>query len=217
MKDILKMIRLDLIAIRPYVTVKNFVILLIVTACYFIFGNNAAVVFSIPLLFAILFASYPFLVGDQSGLDVLYRLFSIQPATVVKGRYLLSILLFVSAILTGLLFYGVTLSISLQKNRESLLEYLFVYLIIYSLIIAFQYPLYFKYGYAKAKTLSFIPFLALGLLTVVSAYFSKYLKQLFLLMVSNNVVSSLIIITIPIILLWISFNLSCKWYVERDL
>ena len=94
MKDIKKIIKLDYISIVPYFTFKNLIIMIFLYCFYFVVSKNPAIAISMPLIFAIIYSSYPFLVGDEAGLDGLYKIFGIKNRDVVIGRYIFAIILF---------------------------------------------------------------------------------------------------------------------------
>ena len=80
-----------------------------------------------------------------------------------------------------------------------------------------QYPLYFKYGYKKAKTLSAISFVVIALISFLSTTFRDSLKDLLNLMTNNKLMSILIILFIIFAIISISIKLSEKFYKNRDL
>lgn len=88
--DAIKVLKIDLISVRPYFTIKNLIILVGLGALYGTFSKSPVMVLATVQMFAILFSSYPFLVGEESGIDPLYKLFGIDSKDVVRGRYLLA-------------------------------------------------------------------------------------------------------------------------------
>ncbi|MHC5099866.1 ABC-2 transporter permease [Peptoniphilus genitalis] len=192
MKDIKKIMRLDYISIKPYFTIKNLLIMLILYLVYFFMTKNPLIAISMPLLFAMMYSSYPFLVGDEAGIDSLYKIFGIKGDKVVKGRYAFALILFMAAIIIGLIF-SIVASFFVKFDIKIVLPIVGSFFIVFVFLISMQYPLYFKYGYKKAKTLSAISFVVIALISLLSTTFRDYLKDLLNLMTNNKLISLLIV------------------------
>lgn len=168
-------------------------------------------------IFSILFSAYPFLVGDESGIDSLYRILGIDEKKVVYGRYITAIMIvLVNAILGSILFVAISLMIKSDELLMSLSINFLTTSFISIFIIILQYPSYFKYGYTKAKTMVAMPFLIMGILICIGVSFKKQFSFL-LGKVSEN--PTLVIACILILFIFIfimSMYFSKKWYVERD-
>ena len=65
---------------------------------------------------ALLFAGYPFMVGENAGIDPLYRLFGIPNRDVVKGRYVVAMLLTGTMLVIGARFYWLVCQIYPQED-----------------------------------------------------------------------------------------------------
>lgn len=172
---ILKVAVLDYKTIKPYLTLKNLFIVLGVTFFLAFVNKNTLIPLSMVSVFVTIYLSYPFAVGEQNGIDPLYRILGLTRKEVVLGRYLWAF----SMNLIGILF-GVLLSLLLSvllslpfdfKEAGAMLLGLFF---IFSLMQAFQFPLFFKLGYMKAKTVSYLPFMLLGgVFVVLSGFLDK--------------------------------------------
>ncbi len=201
MKDIKKIMRLDYISIKPYFTIKNLLIMLILYLVYFFMTKNPLIAISMPLLFAMIYSSYPFLVGDEAGIDSLYKIFGIKGDKV--------------AIIIGLIF-SLVASFFVKFDIKIVLPIIGSFFIVFVFLISMQYPLYFKYGYKKAKTLSAISFVVIALFSFFSMTFRNSLKDLLNLMTNNKLMSILIILFIIFAIISISIKLSEKFYKNRD-
>ena len=80
--NIKKQIKLDIISMKPYYTLKNLIILLGISLFYSYINKSPLVMLSMTLTFAVMFSSNPFLLGENSGIDALYKIFSIDSKTV---------------------------------------------------------------------------------------------------------------------------------------
>ena len=213
----IKVLKLDLLSIRPYLTIKNLIILIGLGTLYGVLSKNPAFVLATVQMFAVLFSGYPFMVGEESGIDPLYKLFRISSKDVVKGRYLLATVSVVIMLVVGVVM---ALLIGLAYPMEDLFYSLLLAapcIGLISLIIIFiEYPIYFKYGYKKGKTLTAVPMLLLAIGTVCSTYFNESLKSILQFLVMNPFIAMGIICNIFFVIVVVSLKLSHKSYAKRD-
>jgi len=213
----IKVLKLDLLSIKPYLTIKNLIILIGLGTLYGVLSKNPAFVLATVQMFAVLFSGYPFMVGEESGIDPLYKLFRISSKDVVKGRYLLATVSVVIMLVVGVVM---ALLIGLAYPMEDLFYSLLLAapcIGLISLIIIFiEYPIYFKYGYKKGKTLTAVPMLLLAIGTVCSTYFNESLKSILQFLVMNPFIAMGIICTIFFVIVVVSLKLSHKSYAKRD-
>ena len=212
----IKVLKLDLLSIKPYLTIKNLIILIGLGTLYGVLSKNPAFVLATVQMFAVLFSGYPFMVGEESGIDPLYKLFSISSKDVVKGRYLLATVSVVIMLVVGVVM---TMLIGLAYPMEDLFYSLLLAapcIGLISLIIIFiEYPIYFKYGYKKGKTLTAVPMLLLAIGAVCSAYINETLKSILQFLVMSPFMAMAVICIIFIIIIGVSLQLSNKLYAER--
>ena len=213
----LKVFKLDLLSIKPYMTIKNFIILIGLGTLYGVLSKNPAFVLATVQMFAVLFSGYPFMVGEESGIDPLYKLFSISSKDVVKGRYLLATVSVMIMLVVGVIM---AMLIGLAYPMEDLFNSLLLAapcIGMISLIIIFiEYPIYFKYGYKKGKTLTAVPMLLLAIGTVCSTYFHESLQSILQFLVMNPFVAMGIICIIFFVIVVVSLKLSNRLYAKRD-
>ena len=60
----IKVLKLDLLSIKPYLTIKNLIILIGLGTLYGALSKNPAFVLATVQMFAVLFSGYPFMVGE---------------------------------------------------------------------------------------------------------------------------------------------------------
>ena len=213
----IKVFKLDLLSIKPYLTIKNLIILIGLGTLYGVLSQNPAFVLATVQMFAILFSGYPFMVGEESGIDPLYKLFSISSKDVVKGRYLLATVSVIIMLVVGVVM---AMLIGLAYPMEDLFNGLLLAALcigMISLIIIFiEYPIYFKYGYKKGKTLTAVPMLLLAIGAVCSTYFHESLKSILQFLVMSPFMAMAVICIIFIIIIGVSLQLSNKLYARRD-
>ena len=216
MKDIKKIVNLDYISIKPYFTLKNLIIMIFLYLVYFFVTSNPLTANSAILIFSIVYSSYPFLIGEEAGIDSLYRIFGIKSEKVVLGRYVFALVLFIFALLISMVFSIIfSFFVETADIREFLATSL-AYLLVYLVFISFKYPLYFKFGYKKAKSISALTFAFIGLLSFLVMAFKDSLNDLFVFMGNNIFITLLISLVIVLVIVFISINLSQKFYKNRD-
>ena len=213
----IKVFKLDLLSIKPYLTIKNLIILIGLGTLYGVLSKNPAFVLATVQMFAILFSGYPFMVGEESGIDPLYKLFSISSKDVVKGRYLLATVSVIIMLVVGVIMAMlIGLAYPMQDLFYSLLLAAPCIGLISLIIIFIEYPIYFKYGYKKGKTLTAVPMLLLAIGAVCSAYFNESLKSILQFLVMNPFLAIAVICIIFIIIVGVSIQFSNKLYTRRD-
>ena len=213
----IKVFKLDLLSIKPYLTIKNLIILIGLGTLYGVLSKNPAFVLATVQMFAILFSGYPFMVGEESGIDPLYKLFSISSKDVVKGRYLLATVSVIIMLVVGVIMAMlIGLAYPMQDLFYSLLLAAPCIGLISLIIIFIEYPIYFKYGYKKGKTLTAVPMLLLAIGAVCSTYFNESLKSILQFLVMNPFMAMAVICIIFIIIIGVSLQLSNKLYARRD-
>ena len=213
----IKVFKLDLLSIKPYLTIKNLIILIGLGTLYGVLSKNPAFVLATVQMFAILFSGYPFMVGEESGIDPLYKLFSISSKDVVKGRYLLATVSVIIMLVVGVIMAMlIGIAYPMQDLFYSLLLAAPCIGLISLIIIFIEYPIYFKYGYKKGKTLTAVPMLLLAIDTVCSTYFNESLKSILQFLVMNPFVAMGIICIIFFVIVVVSLKLSNRLYAKRD-
>lgn len=214
--NIKKQIKLDIISMKPYYTLKNLIILLGISLFYSFINKTPVVMLSMTLTFAVIFSSTSFLLGENSGIDALYKIFSIDSKKVVIGRYILAGLIFIVASLLGFSIYTI---VSLIKNIPldlDMLMYLGMNFVLFGIIISFQYPIFFKSGYTKAKTFGFLPILIIGILGMLGGYFIKDFGPILNFVLENQRMIIVGLFILVALFLAISIILSIKFYKQRD-
>lgn len=163
MTNIRKVITLDNLAVRPYLTLKNSIISFGLAIGFGLFTNALAPIY-VFMGFALRFSTYPFLVGSEGELESLYTIFGIDRRTIVRGRYLWSLLTSLKTLGLALLC---SLFICFIKKDALDGEYAMIMLgmfLMLSLFVAIQMPLFFYFGYRKGKEITTVSFTGLMLM-----------------------------------------------------
>ncbi|AFQ43356.1 ABC-2 transporter permease [Desulfosporosinus meridiei] len=223
MNKALSFIRLDFITVKPYLTLKNLIIFIVVALIMIINSGVSAAAIGILMVYSSLYVTYPFAVGEKNGIDALYTTLSIKRSTVVLGRYLFAL---VVDICSGLFAYILSFALFtvLQEGFnawESLLITLVMFLV-YSVLQAIQLPIFFKLGYTKAKFFSYLPFVGFPLVILV---LTKFLKDTFSIeqvadffewFAANPLIAVLFGAILWLGLMVISYQTSLAYYDKRE-
>ncbi len=213
----IKVLKLDLLSIKPYLTLKNLVIQIGLSVVYAALSKNPIMAITISQMFALLFSGYPFMVGEEAGIDPLYKIFGIGAKAVVKGRYLMAGVFVAIALIIGIALSLIISQIySVKGIFGMLLLTVPIAFLVTTFIIFLEYPIYFKCGYMRGKALANIPFMLIGIALMVSTFFSELAKMMLEFFVSNQAICMILLVLIWLAALWISYRLSNKAYSERD-
>ena len=214
--NISKQIKLDIISIKPYLTIKNFIIFFGIGIFYMIISNSPNIIISMSMILAMLYSSYPFLVGDDSGIDGFYKLLAIDSKDVVIGRYILALIFYFASSILGFIFYLIFATIKDFPIDLDILFGLGINFLVFVIIICLQYPIYFKYGYKKAKTWILLPIFMIGIIGMIAGFFIKDFDRIINFIYQNKELIIIFSIILLILIIAISFKLSVKFYKKRD-
>lgn len=152
MRRIMDFIALDFMSMKPYMTVKNLVIMtaLAISGIWFIGSVSGSM--SMVSGFILMYTAYPFAIGEQNGIDTFYTVLGYSRDTVVYGRY--GFLAVTDVVLFGGMFLIVSIFCKLFSIMTINMEEVFSALAILYAISLFQLvqlPVMFRYGYLKAR------------------------------------------------------------------
>jgi len=222
MNNAVKFARLDFITIKPYLTTRSLLILAALPL-FFIVTSGSSAAIAIMVAMSMMYISYPFALGEKSNLDAFYATLNGDRENVVRGRYLFSFALMLAMAAATMLLSFVTLTI-LGRSFD-FTQTLFTTgaaMVLFCLIQAVQLPIYFKLNYAKAKMLSALPFLLVGLFTLLMSSAIGQTLMTWLTAFASSLASSGILLTIVIALaacfamIICSYALAVRFYQNRD-
>lgn len=223
MNKTLMFIKLDFRTIKPYFTLKNLLIWLFVFAIIGYGSSSAATLIGMFMMYGMIYVSYPFAVGDKNGIDTLYATLPLTKKNVVVGRYLFALCLNLLSGTVAFLLSAASMVISGKSvNITEALVITAACFIIYTFLQAFQLPLFFKLGYAKAKFLSFLPFMVFPVLVMAAGRIFDQEKWTPLLakgidwLGKNRETALIAIIVIWMIVLTVSAHLAYHYYRKRE-
>lgn len=227
MDKIKSFIKLDYITIKPYLSVKN----LLIFGCIMVFltamSGNLASGLGVGMMLGTIYLGYPFALGEKSNMDALYTTLSVDRKTVVAGRFAFIFLFNLCSIIAALVIAAITLFIAgkldFNANGVETLVAIVMIAALFAVIQLFQLPVFFRYGYTKAKLLTFMPFIALMVgYFLISGFAGQLFGDLqFILSVGNFLAANQLLIIVLIILAmllatFISYRISVKAYAKRE-
>ena len=220
---IVKMIILDWKSMKVY---QMRLLLLPVFAFAICWIVSPLLTIPICVFICLAFSVNPFAVEEKGDLNGMYLTLPIKRNTIVAGRYIFSIIMFMCGVTMGILLLPLVNLVSNSKwylNFQWYLAVISVSYALYSLFNIFMFPLLFKFGYLKAKVIGFyIPMILFSMLfslylVIMSFPKNAYLATNFLIFAGNNmllVCGCLIAIATAILIL--SYILSVRIYLKRD-
>ncbi len=148
----LKTLKMDLLGIRPYITWKLILFFVLFSVGFTYFGELSFFPLVFAMTMSLMIMTYPFVTGEDSGTERLYRMIGMEDEDTVRGRYLYSLVVFLVAALAALVIMN---GVSLVKNGELLMGESLVsgglYLVMYILFMDINLPIFFAVGHKKAK------------------------------------------------------------------
>lgn len=219
----LKTCKMDFLGIRPYITWKPiaFFILFSIGFTYFMDLSFFPMVFAMTL--SLMVMTYPFVTGEDSGTERLYRMIGMEDEDTVRGRYLYSFVVFFVATLVALVIMN---GVNLAKSGTLIIgESLAVgglYLTMYILFMDINLPIFFAVGHKKAKAVAGVALIAATLIVVgmsgfATSAFPKEVKALY----QWASVHVLLIVLLGIVFLafmtMLSYTVALKKFKRRDL
>ncbi len=185
--------------------------------------NSVNSVPSYMMVALMLCMSYPFAVGEKNGLETLYATLSLNRKTVVIGRYLF---VFTMEVITMAFAVLSTWAAAMVLNEEFVLTesllILFVSSGIFSMIVAIQYPIYFKMGYNKAKFVALIPLVMILIIVLQIQKLLEFMKwdislnDLLTKAMENQVLTYAVMVLGGLLILSLSCFVSYKFYCKKD-
>jgi len=223
MNRTLSFTKLDYITIKPYLTLKNILIFVLVFAFIGYGTGDSSAMIGMLMMYSTIYASYPFAVGDKNGIDTLYATLPIAKKNIVAGRYIFALCLNVCVCAISLIASAILMT-ALGKRfswGETLITILICFAF-FSILEALQLPIYFKLGYAKAKFLAYLPLAAFpAAVMVISIFvgkdsFSAFIESMFSWIQANDFYAAAFIVIIWFLIMLFSGLLSYRFYKKRD-
>lgn len=222
MSKALSFVALDFRLIKPFG--KSFLVLVVMSVAMGFGFKSTETLSAFFMMSLMLTMSYPFTISEKNGLDILYGTLSLSRRTMVLGRYLFVLAL---EVLCVLMVFVCAFSLSKVVGIPFVFAEMAMSLCllsgIFSMVVAVQYPIYFKYGYTKARFLAMAPLLLVFFAVIQLPTFAKLFnwgmswEGIFAGMMNSPWTMYAMPVAIGLVCLGLSCLLSCRIYVKRDL
>ncbi len=231
MNRTLTFLRLDFVTVKPYFGLKNLLPFLFMAVFFgFTTGGRGLVTAFLAIMWAVVFSSYPFAAGEQSGIDALYCTLCVSRRHVVSGRYLYALCMDVLGALAALALMLLSRALGpvtgdlLAPDHLALGSYFAsvgAAMFAVSIIQAFQLPIYFKLGYTKSKLLAMLPLFLFSFVIAAGALlsedgFASTINAASAFLSANALSAALIGLGAWICVVFVSYQLSLRFYRKRE-
>ena len=221
MDKIKKFVVLDFMSIKPYLTLKNLMIFIFLFLILTFSSKSPTSPVMGVLWYTVMFASYPFAVGEQNGIDALYTILGLERKAVVQGRYGFLFIMNIVAILVSFVVYLLAMLVQgLETSWQENLAAIFIMFIVLTFIQQIQYTMFFKNGYMKAKFAAIMPLVIIGGVSFLAVEIYSFAPESFnafgRFAEHNPAVIILGVIALWFVGLFASYKLSCKYYEKRE-
>ena len=214
MNKILSFVKLDFITIKPYSSPAALLVVFIAIVLMFPLNSTAA---GMVMILASIYATHPFLLGEKNSLDQLYSTLPISKRDIIIGRYVFVLALHIMGVIISYIFLFTQQTIIRQSaNLQEILITTLTLFFIFTFFQTIQIPIYFRLGYTKAKFIVYIPIIIFTILLVLTAYFSiETLENIFLWILTNQIITAILGAIILIVAMFASYNISLHFYKKR--
>ncbi len=219
MNNVIKMIKFDISLIKPYYKSLLFIFLVLLI---FIISTTQDIISGIIFCMSIMAmtSNYTFSIAEKNDLNRLYGLLPVTKKDIVTGRYMFLALTGVVAVLSGVVM-NIAVLIFTKKSfsYEDMVIAVSVGLTLFILFTAIQLPGFFKFGAIKGRFITFIPFLGMFLVGVITKGVNPENFQKFPdIAVLNNVSAFFAVsILLDIVIYGISMGIAQKLYAGMEL
>ena len=163
----LKMARLDYFTCKP--NIISYFTLIPVTIIFSFMSTSSIFIFNFTAAwFIALMSTNIFVVQEKNELERLYASLSLTTQNIVAGRYIYTYATFLLAYIFTTLVGVISIILKHESvNGLDIITSFSLSLFTFTAIIAIQLPLYFRYGYSKAKIYCLIPFVLVMLFVML--------------------------------------------------
>ena len=214
MNNSLKMARLDYYTFKPMLAAFTGFIMIVFMLAGMTDSSVSALCLTASWYVAILSANI-FSIQEKNGLERLYASLSLELRNIIKGRY---IFIFCNYTLALILSFIIGIVTSVIQNR--MIDYADVILgmcsslFIFVMIVALQIPIYFRFGYTRAKVWGMIPFIFIMGIMLIDGYFDVF-SNITTGVRKNEMVSNVACVVVSFLIVFISYHLSVRCYLKR--
>lgn len=222
MEKTIKCCKLDFMMIKNYL-VKNIALLLVMSIFISVMNKNVIMILGMMGIYGVMVLSYPFVLQEKNGIDNFYGTLSLNRKIIVRGRYLFTIGL---GILSGVISLVSCIVLNKVMNfGMTIEEILFTAIImfgIYIILASLQLPIYFKFGYTKAKMYAMFPIFLMSMIVIGGTTIiterpelMEKINHLGIMIENNSLAVGVMVVAAVLLIMEVSIIISSKFYEER--
>jgi len=221
-KKTISFILLDYMTVKPYFTARNLLLYALIAVFVTTVSGNIASGMGVGMMLGTMLIGYPFALGEKCNMDALYPTLSINRKSVVLGRYLYTLTLNICAVLVcvAIAAAGIYLAklLNFAVSGESPTAIVIVLSAMFIFIQSIQLPIYFKYGYSKAKIFSLIPMGAIMIcyIVIISMGNAGGWLSAFLIFVFDGAAFGYVATAAMLAIAVVSYKMSVRFYMKRE-
>lgn len=209
----IKMAKLDFYTFKSQI--GNYAALAFVIAMFCFIGSSIITLSITAAWFVALLMTNIFVTQEKNDLERLYASLSLDLKNIICGRYIFIFANYVAAIAISIII-GVCASLfrNVTVSFMEIVTAACVSILIFSMIIGVQIPIYFRYGYTKAKIRCLIPFVfVLGLVVLPS--FMEGFSSIIAVLMQNQAAMNVVCILCSGAIFLVSYRASISCYKKR--
>lgn len=210
----LKMARLDYFTCKP--NIISYFTLIPVTIIFSFMSISSIFIFNFTAAwFIALMSTNIFVVQEKNELERLYASLSLTTQNIVAGRYIYTYATFLLAYIFTTLVGVISIILKHESvNGLDIITSFSLSLFTFTAIIAIQLPLYFRYGYSKAKIYCLIPFVLVMLFVMLPSFIGS-LANIISFAMEHDIFINILSILISLFILGVSYCFSIRGYKKR--
>ena len=215
-------VKLDFVTMKPYLTLKNMLIYVGLAVYMSVMSKNISSAFGVGMMLATMFVSYPFALAEKSNMDALYVTLGLDKKTVVKGRYIFSLLLNLCMVIATLVLSAITLTLTDSLGNLEEMWGALALSAIFLIVQSIQIPIFFKLAYTKAKFMSLLPFFLIAafvsyfIMSAQSDGMPEATNDFVWAIVGNAWAFGAMVVAILVVVVLVSYKLSIAFYKKRE-
>ena len=214
MNTSLKMARLDYYAFKPLLAAFTGFIVVVFMLAGITDSSIGGLCFTSSWYVAILSANI-FSIQEKNGMERLYASLSLELRNIIKGRYIFIFCNYAFALILSF-FIGIVTSV-LQNRMIDFADVILGMcssLFLFVMIVGIQIPIYFRFGYTRAKVWGMIPFIFIVGIMLIDGYFGVF-SNIVTGVHKNELASNVVCVAVSFLIVFISYHLSVRCYLKR--
>lgn len=221
MKNVMALLKLDFQLIKAW---RLWVLMFLGIAVGSALLNQSGIAFiGMAGMFSAIIMTFPFEMSDKNNLNILYASLPTNRKSVVFARYLFALAFLVLAIVVGIAgFFIIDLIFGNDFDFKIMGLMLALAITLFLILVGWQSIFFFKLGYTKGRLFFWAPIVLLIIIINLPGILGWFnidisLGDMFSAVINNALLSSLIALAVGATVFTISYFVSCKIYLKKDM